>query len=42
MSRAGGYPSAMPRTMIDLSVPVEKAFLVGVDTGDDAGWPVAD
>ena len=32
----------MPRTMIDLSVPVEKAFLVGVDTGDDAGWPVED
>ncbi len=32
----------MPRTMIDLSVPVEKAFLVGVDTGEDAGWPVED
>jgi GTPase len=28
--------------MVDLSVPVEKAFLVGVDTGADAGWPVED
>ncbi len=28
--------------MIDLTVPVEKAFLVGVDTGADAGWPVED
>jgi GTPase len=35
-----GYPSAMPRssTAIDLTPPVEKAFLVAVDTGDDAGW----
>jgi GTP-binding protein HflX len=24
--------------MIDLATPVEKAFLVAVDTGDDAGW----
>ena len=32
----------MPKTMIDLTVPVEKAFLVGVDTGADAGWPVED
>jgi len=24
--------------MIDLAVPVEKAFLVAVDTGDDSGW----
>ncbi|MGZ8527593.1 MAG: HflX-like GTP-binding protein, partial [Candidatus Limnocylindrales bacterium] len=33
----------MPRSsMIDLSTPVERAFLVGVDTGADAGWPVAD
>ncbi|HVL54213.1 MAG TPA: GTPase HflX, partial [Vitreimonas sp.] len=24
--------------MIDLTPPVEKAFLVAVDTGDDAGW----
>ena len=23
---------------IDLTPPVEKAFLVAVDTGDDAGW----
>src|SRR3954467_12330524 len=29
----------MPRmTQIDLTPPVEKAFLVAVDTGDDAGW----
>ena len=28
--------------MIDLTVPVEKAFLVGVDTGADEGWPVED
>ena len=25
-------------TPIDLRPPVEKAFLVAVDTGDDAGW----
>ena len=25
-------------TAIDLTPPVEKAFLVAVDTGDDAGW----
>src|SRR3954452_25566620 len=36
---APGYPSAMARTeAIDLTPPVEKAFLVAVDTGDDAGW----
>ncbi len=30
----------MPRNAepIDLAPPVEKAFLVAVDTGDDAGW----
>ena len=28
--------------MIDLAVPAEKAFLIGVDTGDDAGWAVQD
>ena len=29
----------MPRpTTIDLAPPVEKAFLVAVDTGDDPGW----
>src|SRR6478752_3251390 len=34
-----GYPSRMARsTSIDLTPPVEKAFLLAVDTGDDAGW----
>jgi GTPase len=29
----------MPRqTMIELEVPLERAFLVAVDTGDDGGW----
>ena len=28
----------MPDDMIDLSAPVERAFLVAVDTGDDPGW----
>ncbi|HLX35829.1 MAG TPA: GTPase HflX [Candidatus Limnocylindrales bacterium] len=29
----------MPRqTMIELEAPVERAFLVAVDTGDDGGW----
>ncbi|HEU4918957.1 MAG TPA: GTPase HflX [Candidatus Limnocylindrales bacterium] len=28
--------------LIDLSTPVEKAFLVAVDTGDDAGWSAED
>jgi GTP-binding protein HflX len=29
----------MPRsTPIDLTPPIEKAFLLAVDTGDDAGW----
>src|SRR5690349_23803783 len=28
----------MPREAIDLTPPVEKAFLLAVDTGDDAGW----
>jgi len=33
------YPSAVPRSLpIDLTPPVEKAFLLAVDTGDDAGW----
>ncbi len=37
MSR--GYPARMPRsTTIDLAPPVEKAFLVAVDTGEDPGW----
>ena len=25
--------------MVDLTTPVERAFLVGVDTGADEGWP---
>src|SRR6476469_7248102 len=34
-----GYPSPMARsTSIDLTPPLEKAFLIAVDTGDDAGW----
>src|SRR5438874_4311399 len=34
-----GYPSSVPKPIgIDLTPPVEKAFLVAVDTGDDAGW----
>ncbi len=32
----------MPKAMIDLTLPIERAFLVGVDTGQDAGWPVED
>src|SRR5206468_9759611 len=33
----------MPRqTLIDLEVPVEKAFLVAVDTGDDSGWTASE
>ncbi len=29
----------MPRnSFIELAAPIEKAFLVAVDTGDDAGW----
>jgi GTP-binding protein HflX len=28
--------------MVDLTTPVERAFLIGVDTGQDAGWPVQD
>ena len=28
--------------MIDLSTPIEKAFLVAVDTGDDSGWSAED
>jgi GTP-binding protein HflX len=36
---ASAYPSAVPaRHLIDLATPPEKAFLVAVDTGDDAGW----
>jgi GTP-binding protein HflX len=33
----------MPRTTtIDLAPPVERAFLVAVDTGDDPGWTAED
>src|SRR5919112_4447842 len=33
------YPSPVPRpTAIDLTPPVEKAFLLAVDAGDDTGW----
>jgi GTP-binding protein HflX len=33
----------MPRhSIIELTKPVEKAFLVAVDTGDDAGWSAED
>ena len=31
-----------PRTPIDLAPPVEKAFLVAVDTGGDPGWTAED
>ena len=38
-----GYPSqAMPTDLIDLSTPVEKAFLVAVDVGSDDGWSAED
>src|SRR6188472_2549935 len=32
----------MPQRLIDLEPPVEKAFLVAVDTGDDQGWSAED
>src|SRR6478609_6560049 len=32
------YTSPVPRDLIDLTTPIEKAFLVAVDTGDDDGW----
>src|SRR2546423_9464894 len=31
-----------PRNMIELVPPVEKAFLVAVDTGDDSGWTASE
>jgi len=31
-----------PREAIDLAPPVEKVFLVAVDTGDDPGWSAED
>src|SRR6476646_226826 len=43
LSRTDGYPSVtMPTDMIDLAIPVEKAFLVAVDTGGDDGWTAED
>ena len=30
------------RETIDLAPPVEKAFLLAVDTGDDQGWNAED
>jgi GTPase len=33
-----GYPANVTRELIDLTAPVERAFLVAVDTGDDPGW----
>src|SRR5204862_7217637 len=36
---SGGYPSAVPRpSAMDLTPPVEKASLLAVATGADAGW----
>src|SRR4249920_185892 len=32
----------MPTDLIDLAIPVEKAFLVAVDTGGDDGWTAED
>src|SRR5918912_2598651 len=32
----------MRRQLVDLTPPVEKAFLVAVDTGDDDGWTAED
>jgi GTP-binding protein HflX len=31
-----------PKNLIDLKPPVEKAFLVAVDTGEDGGWTAED
>src|SRR6188508_2682271 len=32
----------MPTDMIDLAVPIEKAFLIAVDTGSEDGWTAED
>ena len=32
----------MPENLIDLTPPVERAFLIAVDTGDDPGWTAED
>src|SRR3954453_10896624 len=39
-----GYATApmSPRAPIDLATPIEKAFLLAVDTGEDAGWTAAE
>ncbi len=37
-SSASDYPSAVPHDLIELAPPVEKAFLLAVDTGDEDGW----
>src|SRR5215210_3929823 len=43
VSEPGGILPAMPRqSFIELAAPVEKVFLVAVDTGDDAGWTAED
>ncbi len=43
LSRARRYPAGMAATRtIDLAPPVERAFLVAVDTGDDPGWTAED
>src|SRR3954467_12796303 len=31
-----------PRAPIDLATPIEKVFLLAVDTGEDAGWTAAE
>ena len=31
-----------PRSLIELTPPAEKAFLIAVDTGDDSGWSAND
>src|SRR5215212_9548669 len=38
--RNGTRPSRS--TMIELEAPIEKAFLVAVDVGDDSGWSAED
>ncbi len=32
----------MPESLIDLTPPVERAFLIAVDTADDPGWTAED
>jgi GTPase len=41
---ASGYavPVMSPKASYDLAAPVEKAFLLAVDTGDDPGWTAED